>query len=220
MDHPDAEVTGREPEQPLFERVSHGYHMPQVDDYIRRLLARLHEAELALVQPLERDAAAAVHSPAARQMIDELMRMALDEIMGQKAAAQQEADQLLASAREMAAQISQEATSEADTMVAGAREQSATLLNDARASARSLLAKATARAEAVTEAGERRLTALITTHEQTLARLAEISSVTTRLGDMERERGSLRDEVDRAVGEAPAVAASAPAQLTAAAEQS
>jgi len=192
---------------PFFERVSHGYSMHQVDDYIRQALARLHQQEQDLLGHAEQLATAAVHSPQAEQMIDELMKLALDEILGQKAAAITEAEQFLSSARQEAEQIIAAARDESESMVSGAREQSGSLLADARSSARKMLDDAASR---VDEA-EQHIAALARTHEETLSRLDEISRVTTRLLGSERERG-LPGSVSGAVQ------ANAPAQLLAAPE--
>lgn len=207
MSHHAAEP---EPEgtHPLFERVTRGYHMQQVDEYIRDLLTRLHGLEGRLAGPAEKAAVEAVSSPQARQAIDELMRLALDEILGNKAAAESEAAQLLENARTEAASILAAARGESDEMVAGAREQSGSLLSDARGQARKMLDDAASR---VDEA-DRRVAALASVHKQTLTRLNEISQVTRQMMDTEAERGPV--QADRALH------AAAPAQLTAGADVS
>ncbi len=208
MSHHATEPEPAAPEgsHPLFERVTRGYHMQQVDDYIRDLLERLHGVEQRLAGPVERAASEAVHSPQAKQAIDELMRLALDEILGNKAAAEAEAARLLATAQQEAGQVLSAARGEADEMVSGAREQTASLLSDARGQARKMLDDAAAR---VDEA-DRRVAALASVHKQTLTRLSEISQVTSQVMATEADRGPVQG--DRALH------ASAPAQLTAAAE--
>lgn len=205
----DTEQFGPAPQEgthPLFERVSRGYHMQQVDDYIHELLERLHGVEHHLAGPIERAASEAFHSPQAKAAIDELMRLALDEILGNKAAAESEASQLLENARQEADSILAQARTEADEMVAGAREQSGTLLADARGQARKMLDDAAGR---VDEA-ERRVGTLASIHKQTLSRLAEISQVTGQIMDTEQQRGPVQAE--------RSLPAATPAQLTAAAE--
>jgi cell division septum initiation protein DivIVA len=191
---------------PLFERVARGYHMQQVDDYVRDLLERLHSVEQHLAGPVERAASEAMRSPQARQAIDELMRLALDEILGNKAAAEAEAAQLLETAREEAAKVLSGTRTEVDEMVSGAREQSGSLLSDARGQARKMLDDAAA----LVDEAQHRVEALASVHRQTLTRLNEISQVTGRVLSTETERGPVQP--DRALH------AAAPAQLTAAAE--
>ena len=209
---PDGRPTG---ELPAFETVPRGYHKGQVDELLRGLLHRLHTAEEALARGLQHAAADVGSSPQARQLIDELMRLALDEILGQKAAAAAESEQLLADARRQSAEVASIARDEADRLVAGAREQSETLLSSARAEASHHLDQAAAQAAAVSDAAGRRMQALASAHEQTLARFAEINSVTGQLLAAEGQRGSLQDEVSRALGTSPEVQAAARGSLIA-----
>ena len=199
-------------ELPAFDRAARGYHAGQVDDFIRGLLHRLHEAERGLA----RGAAEVEQSPRSQQLVDELLKLALDEIDGQKAAALAQAAQILDGARSQAGQITATAQDEAARMVSGAREQSDTLLAGARATAKSHLDTATAQAAAISEGAGRRMLALTAAHEQTLSRLTEINNVTGRLLGAEGQRGDLHGEVERALGvPAPAVQAAAPGKLTA-----
>lgn len=209
---PDGRPTG---ELPSFETVQRGYHKGQVDELLRSLLHRLHTAEETLARGIQNVAGDVEKSPRARQLIDELMRLALDEILGQKAAAATEAEQLLADAHRQAAEVASIARDEADRLVAGAREQSETLLSSARAEASHHLDQAAAHAAAVSDAAGRRMQALASAHEQTLARFAEINAVTGQVLAAEGQRGSLQDEVSRALGNGPEVQATARGSLTA-----
>jgi DivIVA domain-containing protein len=213
----DGRPTG---ELPAFDRVARGYHAGQVDDFLRRVLHRLHQAEEALAQATGHAVTVVENNPRARQLVDELMQIALDEITGQKTAALAQAAQILDGARAQAAQITGSAQDEARSLVGGAREQSDTLLASARADAKRHLDTAAAQAAAVQEGAGRRMQALVATHGQTLARLAEINGVTTRLLAAEESRGDLQGEVDLALGASPpaAVQASAPGRLTASAD--
>lgn len=212
----DGRPTG---ELPAFERVVKGYHMGQVDDFIRALLHRAHVAEEALARGAGQAVAEVESNPRARQLVDELMRIALDEVTGQKTAALAQAAQILEGARSQADQITSGAREEAASMVGGAREQSDTLLASARADAKRHLDDAYAKAAAVQEGAGRRMQALTATHAQTLTRLAEINGVTSRLLAAEEQRGDLQGEVERALGATPpAVQAAAPGRLTASAD--
>lgn len=207
---PDGHPTG---ELPAFDRSQRGYHIGQVDEFIRGVLRRLHDAEAALAK----GAAEVEKNPRARLLVDELMQIALDEITGQKSAALAQATQILDGARAQAGQITSTAQDEAARMVSGAREQSNTLLSSARAEAKRHLDAATAQAAAVSDGAGRRMVALTAAHKQTLDRLGEINSVTGRLLGAEGQRGDLGAEVQRALeGTAgPAAQASAPGRLTA-----
>ena len=59
---------------------------------------------------------------------------------------------------------------------------------------------ATARATAIHDGGERRLNLLISRHTETVRRLTEIRDVVTSLVSGETARGSLEEEVNRALG--------------------
>src|SRR5262249_57844342 len=82
-----------------------------------------------------------------------------------------------------------EATNHAESTVASAMAQ-----------AKQQLDEATARATAVHDGAERRLNLLISRHTETVRRLTEIRDVVTSLVAGEAARGSLDDEVNRALG--------------------
>jgi hypothetical protein len=68
------------------------------------------------------------------------------------------------------------------------------------AQAKQQLDEATARATAIHDGAERRLNLLISRHTETVRRLTEIRDVVTGLVSGETARGSLEDEVNRALG--------------------
>jgi hypothetical protein len=68
------------------------------------------------------------------------------------------------------------------------------------AQAKQQLDDATARATAIHDGAERRLNLLISRHTETVRRLTEIRDVVTSLVSGEVSRGSLEDEVNRALG--------------------
>lgn len=102
--------------------------------------------------------------------------------------ARDEADSLVTAAQQTAEQLVADATKHADNTVATAIAQAKQQLDDA-----------TARATAIHEGAERRLNLLISRHTETVRRLTEIRDVVTSLVAGEAARGSLEDEVTRAL---------------------
>lgn len=102
--------------------------------------------------------------------------------------ARAEADALATAAQQSAEQAVADATKHADSTVAAAIAQSKQQLDDA-----------TARATAIHDGAERRLNLLISRHTETVRRLTEIRDVVTSLVAGEAARGSLEDEVNRAL---------------------
>jgi cell division septum initiation protein DivIVA len=102
--------------------------------------------------------------------------------------ARAEADGLVTAAQQNAEQTVAEATKHAESTVAAASAQAKQALDDA-----------TARATAIHDGAERRLNLLISRHTETVRRLTEIRDVVTSLVAGEAARGSLEDEVNRAL---------------------
>ncbi|HET7012929.1 MAG TPA: hypothetical protein VFI65_03395 [Streptosporangiaceae bacterium] len=102
--------------------------------------------------------------------------------------ARAEADGLVTAAQQNAEQTVAEATKHAESTVAAASSQAKQALDDA-----------TARATAIHDGAERRLNLLISRHTETVRRLTEIRDVVTSLVAGEAARGSLEDEVNRAL---------------------
>ena len=96
---------------------------------------------------------------------------------------------MVSSARASAEQTISEANSHAENTVTTALAQAKQQLDDA-----------TARATAIHDGAERRLNLLISRHTETVRRLTEIRDVVTGLVSGEVARGSLEDEVNRALG--------------------
>ncbi len=103
-------------------------------------------------------------------------------------AAKAEADELTSSAQAAAEQVVGDANKHAETTIATAMAQAKQQLDDA-----------TARATAIHDGAERRLNLLISRHTETVRRLTEIRDVVTSLVSGETSRGSLEDEVTRAL---------------------
>ncbi len=121
-------------------------------------------------------------------------------------AARDEAERTVSAARADAEQMTGSATAAAERMVAEANEHAESTVATALAQAKQQLDEATARATAIHDGAERRLNLLISRHTETVRRLTEIRDVVTNLVAGETARGSLEDEVARALtGQAPAI---------------
>lgn len=217
-DTPTETIIPPAPAEPLpsFDTVDKGFHPAQVQRYITSLWAHIESLEHRLVPAAEHAAADLARSPQAQQLVEDLMKIGLDEISGQRAKAAEDAAKLLSDARGEAAAIMGQAREEADKIVAGAREQSERVLTDARSKAKQMTDQAAAKSAAVNEAADVRMQAVADAHQKTLSRIRAINDVTSRLLDAEESRGSIEGEVDRAVKPAQ-VTAKAPAELTASA---
>ena len=199
---------------PQFTTVGRGLHPGQVHEYIQGLLHEMGRLRHLLGEGGERlmhDA----ESPRGQRAIVDLMQIAVSEIEGDQAAAAAEIAQMLADARGQAAQVKDSANKEAASMLTGARQQAATILSGARADAKKLTDNAGAESAAVHEGAQRRMEGLRVVHDETLRRMEEIRDVMTRTLGAEGDRGTLDDEVERAMAGTSAVAVSASAQLAA-----
>jgi cell division septum initiation protein DivIVA len=114
-------------------------------------------------------------------------------------AAQEQAESTVANAKSEAEKTRKSATAEAQQVVADATKQSETAVATAKAQAKQQLDEATARATAIHDGAERRLNLLMSRHTEAIRRLTEIRDVVTTLVAGETDRGSLEDEVARAV---------------------
>ncbi len=148
---------------------------------------------------------------AAKKETDKLRADVKQEVDGLKAEAQDRAERMLTAAQEQADRAVATATAEADKMLSSAHaaaEQTVSEANQhaestvgaAMAQAKQQLDDATARATAIHDGAERRLNLLISRHTETVRRLTEIRDVVTSLVSGEVSRGSLEDEVNRALG--------------------
>ena len=148
---------------------------------------------------------------AARAETDKLRADAQQEVGRLKTEAQERAERMLTAAQEQADRAVATATAEAEQMLSSARaaadqtvseanEHSEKTVSTALAQAKQALDEATARATAIHDGAERRLNLLISRHTETVRRLTEIRDVVTGLVSGEVARGSLEDEVNRALG--------------------
>lgn len=126
----------------------------------------------------------------AQDQAERMFVAAKDEAERSVAAAKAEAEHLVSTAQATAERTVADATMHADSTVAAAMAQ-----------AKQQLDEATARATAIHDGAERRLNLLISRHTETVRRLTEIRDVVTSLVAGETARGSLDDEVARALGQ-------------------
>lgn len=156
---------------------------------------------------------------AAKQETDKLRADVKGETDRLRAEAQDRAERMLAAAQEQSERSVASARAEADEMLSSAHAAAEQAISDASkhaestvtaamAQAKQQLDEATARATAIHDGAERRLNLLISRHTETVRRLTEIRDVVTSLVSGEVARGSLEDEVTRALGAQAAAASS------------
>src|SRR5258707_3894247 len=114
-------------------------------------------------------------------------------------AAQEQADHTVATAKSEAEAARKSAATDAQRVLGDATKQAEAAVATAKAQAKQQLDEATARATAIHDGAERRLNLLMSRHTEALRRLTEIRDVVTTLVAGETDRGSLEDEVARAV---------------------
>src|SRR5580692_6888343 len=117
-------------------------------------------------------------------------------------AAQEQADNTVATAKSEADSTRKSANSEAQSLIADASKQAETAVATAKNQAKQQLDEATARATAIHDGAERRLNLLMSRHTEAIRRLTEIRDVVTTLVAGEVARGSLEEEVEKAVASA------------------
>jgi cell division septum initiation protein DivIVA len=154
----------------------------------------------------------------AKAETDKLRADVKDETDRYRAEAQDRAERMLTAAQEQSERAISSARAEADGLVSAAQQNAEQTVEDATKHAESTIAAAnsqakqalddaTARATAIHDGAERRLNLLISRHTETVRRLTEIRDVVTSLVAGEAARGSLEDEVNRALsgqGNSPA----------------
>src|SRR5579875_304615 len=205
-----------------WEREVRGYNRQQVDEYVawrnqqvRELEGRLSQS-LAEVERLRTELAEA-RETAARpaheeisERVGQILKLAADEAKAERErvaaelaqlreAAKEETDKLRADTKRETDQIRAHAQEQAERTVAAATKHAESTVAAAMAQAKQQLDEATARATAIHEGAERRLNLLISRHTETVRRLTEIRDVVTSLVAGEAARGSLEDEVTRAM---------------------
>jgi cell division septum initiation protein DivIVA len=131
---------------------------------------------------------------------DQIRADAQDQAERMLSAAQEQSESSVATAKAEAEQLVSTAQAAAERAVADATKHAESTVGAAIAQAKQQLDDATARATAIHEGAERRLNLLISRHTETVRRLTEIRDVVTSLVSGEAARGSLEDEVNRALG--------------------
>jgi cell division septum initiation protein DivIVA len=134
-----------------------------------------------------------------KQEVDRLKAEAQERAERMLTAAQEQADNAVATARAEAEELVSTAHAAAEKTVSEANQHAENTVNTAMAQAKQQLDDATARATAIHDGAERRLNLLISRHTETVRRLTEIRDVVTSLVSGEASRGSLEDEVNRAL---------------------
>ncbi len=130
---------------------------------------------------------------------DKIRAEAQDQAERMLSAAQEQAEHSVATARAEAEKMRTATRTEADRVVAEANKHAENAVAAAKAQAKQQLDEATARATAIHDGAERRLNLLTSRHTEAIRRLTEIRDVVTTLVAGENSRGSLEDEVNKAV---------------------
>jgi cell division septum initiation protein DivIVA len=138
----------------------------------------------------------------AKQETDKFRAEAQSQAERMLRAAQEQAENSVASARAEAEKTRNAARAEAERSITDAHKQSETAVGTAKAQAKQVLDEATARATAIHDGAERRLNLLMSRHTEAIRRLTEIRDVVTTLVAGEVARGSLEEEVEKAVASA------------------
>jgi len=138
----------------------------------------------------------------AKQETDKFRAEAQSQAERMLRAAQEQAENSVASARAEAEKTRNAARAEAERSITDAHKQAETAVGSAKAQAKQVLDEATARATAIHDGAERRLNLLMSRHTEAIRRLTEIRDVVTTLVAGEVARGSLEEEVEKAVASA------------------
>lgn len=115
------------------------------------------------------------------------------------AAAQEQAERAIAAARSEAEKTRSTARAEAERTGTESRKNAEAATAAAKAQAKQTLDEASARASAVHDGAERRLDLLKNRHSEAMRRLTEIRDVVTDLVAHDEAKGTLEEEVDKAV---------------------
>jgi hypothetical protein len=195
--HPAAVTMTADPRAtgPQFAVVSRGYHQKQVDEWVSEARAAVKRLEAEAASFIGREA----RSPEGRKLMVDVLQVIADEATGQQQAAQAEIEQMIAGARDQSAQIIAEARQQAADSNASASQQANALISSARADSKRTRDEAEAYAAAVHEAAGARLAQIIKIHRDTLDRVNQVNRVTGETLVAEQQRGSIEDEVARAL---------------------
>lgn len=188
---PSAQASAQPTPGENFPVAQRGYHRGEVDKWVEWAL---HE-----IEALTRRVTSFGTTPEGQHLLADLIRVASDELTGQKQAAIQEIEQMLLGARQQSDGIIAEARKQAEAITSKATQQAASLVSNANADAKKTTDAAQAEATAVHEAAGQRLEAFIKIHEDGLARMQQMHVVTGQYMEQETGRGSLRAEFEKAL---------------------
>lgn len=178
-----------------FPVVQRGYDKGRVDRWVHQAVSRMEAMAREIASSAEREAA----SPQGRQLLADLMQLAVDEIEGKKEAAAQEVAQMLDGAHQQSDGILTDARAQADKIISSATQQASALVASARADAKKTTDEATAHAAAVHEAAGQRVGHFTRLMDDTEARMQQIVDVLGKNLAANKARGTLQEEVDRAL---------------------
>lgn len=188
-------VSGRPPHEEISERV--GQILKLADDeaksqrkFAAEEIGKLREEAKQETERLRAEA---------KQETDKFRAEAQNQAERMLRAAQEQAENSVASARAEAEKTRNAARTESERSVTEAHKQAETAVASAKAQAKQVLDEATARATAIHDGAERRLNLLMSRHTEAIRRLTEIRDVVTTLVAGEVSRGSLEEEVEKAV---------------------
>lgn len=187
-----------------FNVVAKGYHKGEVDEWVRWALSEIESLGHQVVSFASHEAG----SPQGQQLLTDLMALMMDEITGRKQAAAAEVAQMMAGARQQVDSIISDARKQSDSITSSATQQASALVSNARADAKKTTDAAEAHAAAVNEAAGTRTAQLTRVHADGIARMQQMHDVTEQYLAAESQRGSLTDEVTRAM--APVTSSAAP----------
>jgi cell division septum initiation protein DivIVA len=134
-----------------------------------------------------------------KQETDELRAEGQDRAERMLSAAAEQSEQTVTAAKAEAEEMVASASAAAEQSVSDANKHAESTIAAAMAQAKQQIDEATARATAIHDGAERRLNLLISRHTETVRRLTEIRDVVTSLVSGEAARGSLEEEVNRAL---------------------
>jgi cell division septum initiation protein DivIVA len=135
----------------------------------------------------------------AKTEADNIRAQAKEQSERMLAAAQEQAERAISTARAEAEKARSTARADAERVAAESRNQAEESVASAKAQAKQLLDEATARASAIHDGAERRLDLLKDRHAEAMRRLTEIRDVVTDLVAHDGTKGSLDEEVAKAV---------------------
>src|SRR5215468_9643227 len=200
-----------------------GYNRRRVDEFVAAQRNQIRDLEERLSRSLDDNERLRLEVASARQAaaskpaheeiserVGQILKLADDEAKSQRkfaaeeiakmrSEAKQDTDRLRAEAKQETDKFRGDAQNQAERMLRAAQEQAETAVASAKAQAKQVLDEATARATAIHDGAERRLNLLMSRHTEAIRRLTKIRDVVTTLVAGEVSRGSLEDEVEKAV---------------------